>query len=571
MKTSSTDKVIKSLTSIPGWQQQLLNDVGGFDNSIESVSEAFSHVPIVYRGVKMRADALSSVPAKVKSGENEIDWPYPCDLRQLIWNIEADLLGAGKAVILKLRNRTRVLDLMRLNPFTVGVRADNSGRLTFSQNGQQWPQEDIIFIKEFSYSDDLTGGVSTVQACLNDAALMNYQTRFASRFFEGGAMPMVVWSADGIISDDETKRIQKFFNSMSGIAHAFRNLFLRTKVTPNVISQDLDKMTLPDLYSQATRNIANAFGIPATMFMGDDNYASADSHRMAFWQDVIRPRAKLVESALNRQLLNAMGMEFEFAFDEMDIFQEDEVERANAFATYVNAGLNPLVVIEMLGIDVPEGVDPLAPKPEPEPIVITAQETQEPAPNPLDEELGKWQKKALKRVKDGKAADCSFESEIIPAGMQAEIHEALKLCHDEEEVKSVFDGTYEHSGMADLLFELRNAIEAVKAEPEPDPEQKPAGRVFKMDTPQINITVPEQPAPIVNVNVPEQPVPIVNVAAPVVNIPEQPINVTVPAPVVNVSVPQQEPPTVNVNVPEKDGKLVVHRNSRGEITSIDRS
>lgn len=385
-------------------------------------------------------------------------------------------------------------------------------------------------------------------------------------------MPLTLWSAEGIITEDEEKRIQSFVSrKASGVANAWRNLFLRTKLEPHPLNQDLDKMTMPQLYSQATKNIANAFGIPVNMFMGDDNYASADSHRMAFWQDVIRPRAKLVESALNRQLLNAMGMEFEFAFDEMDIFQEDEVERANAFATYVNAGLNPLVVIEMLGIDVPEGVDPLAPKPEPEPIVSVATETQEPAPNPLDEELGKWQKKALKRVKDGKSADCSFESDIIPEEMQAEIHAALKLCHDEEEVKSVFDGTYEHSGMADLLFELRNAIEAVKAEPEPDPEQKPAGRVFKMDTPQINITVPEQPAPIVNVNVPEQPVPIVNVAAPVVNIPEQPINVTVPAPVVNVSVPQQEPPTVNVNVPEKDGKLVVHRNSRGEITSIDRS
>jgi len=55
------------------------------------------------------------------------------------------------------------------------------------------------------------------------------------------------------------------------------------------------------------------------MFMGDDNYASAESHRMGFWQDVIRPRARLFEEAFNGQLLEKLGLRMEFAFDEMDI------------------------------------------------------------------------------------------------------------------------------------------------------------------------------------------------------------------------------------------------------------
>ena len=179
------NKAYKALVSIPAWQQNLLNDSADFTNSITSVQEAYSRVPLIYRAVKMRCDALSSVPIKVFSGDTVVEWPYRADIRDLVWKTEAALLGQGRAFILKLKNNVRVLDLQYLNPFTVTVTAGDDGTLTFTQHGRRWPQDDIIYIKEFSYNDDLTSGISTVQACLNDAALMNYQTRFASRFFEG--------------------------------------------------------------------------------------------------------------------------------------------------------------------------------------------------------------------------------------------------------------------------------------------------------------------------------------------------------------------------------------------------
>lgn len=469
MKISTMDKAYKALVTIPAWQQKLLSDSADFTNSIDSVDAAYSNVPMIYRAVKMRADALSSVPVIIRKGDTEKPWPFPCEMRDIIWKIEADLLGAGKACALKLRNRARVLDLQRLNPFTVAVTAglvDGKARLTFAQMGQVWPQEDILFIKEFSYSDDLTGGASTVNACLNDAALMNYQTRFASRFFEAGAMPIVLVSADGLV-DDEKQRIQNFFSKLaSGVGNAWRVLATRTKLTPEVVSQDLDKMTMPELYAQATKNIANAFGIPVNMFSGDDNYASADSHRMQFWQDTVRPRGRLVEAALNRQVLEPMGLRMEFAFDELDIFQTDEAARAQSFSIYVNAGVNPLVAKEMLGIesnpDLPFMVEKEEPVEVESPLDVTA-------------EFEKWERKALKRLKDGKTADCAFDSELIPLALQDEIHNALKLCIEPDEVKRVFGGEYESPQDIGLYKELRRANDLLEKS--------------LMDKPEINITV----------------------------------------------------------------------------------
>jgi len=461
MKPSMTTDYYKALVSIPAWQQNLLNDAADFTNSIDSVHAAYSKVPMIYRAVKMRCDALSSVGVKISTlAGDEAEWPYKCDLRDLIWKTEAALLGNGRAVILKLKNRVKILDLQWLNPFSIVVTHDNLRGLIFSQAGQSWPEEDIIYIKEFSYNDDLTTGASTVMACLNDAALMNYQTRFASRFFEFGGMPIMLVSSEGKnIDKDEQDRMQSFFNKLaSGVSNAWRALVTRSKLTPEVVSQDLDKMTMPELYAQATKNIANAFGIPVNMFSGDDNYASADSHRMQFWQDTVRPRGRIIEAAFNRQLFAPLGLQMEFLFDELDIFQEDEEKRAGAFKMYVEAGLNPAAVVEMLGIETSSDIPLIVEEPKAEP------EDEAPA-NALDAEMGKWQKKAIKRVKEGKCADCSFESEIIPAGMIDEIHAALKLCYTADEVSAVFEGRREPGEIGDILSELKRANDLLEREP----------------------------------------------------------------------------------------------------------
>jgi len=455
----------KAITNIPGWVDLLTSD--GVPDSIAAL---YSRVPILYRAIQLRCDALSSVPIHIYKNDNEVDWPFPCDMCDLIWRMEADLLGAGFSTVLKLRNRVRVLDLQRLNPFTVAIHYDNANGLTFSQAGKVWPESDMVYIKEFSYSDDLTSGISTVQACLNDAGLMNYQTRFASRFFEAGAMPIVLVSADGLI-EEEKQRIQNFFSKLaSGVGNAWRALATRTKLTPEVVSQDLDKMTMPELYAQATKNIANAFGIPVNMFSGDDNYASADSHRMRFWQDTVRPRGRIVEEALNRQVLKPMGLRMEFAFDEMDIFQEDETQRAQAFSLYVEAGVNPMVAKEMLGIESNTDIPFMAPQPEPI-------ETEKPLDATVDvtAEFEKWERKALKRIKDGKSADCQFDSELIPLAIQDEIHAALKLCVEPDEVKRVFGGEYESPQDIGLYKELKRANELLERS--------------LMDKPEFHITV----------------------------------------------------------------------------------
>ena len=463
MRLSTMNNAIKGTLHIPSWQQKLL-DGGAAGDHVENAQQAYEHVPLIYRAVKLRCDSLTAVPVYVRNkAGDDVDWPFVTPLANLIWQTEAALLGSGKAVILKLSNRVRTLDLQWVNPFTVSVSYDG-GILRFNQRGTVWDETQVVYIKEFSFSDDLTSGVSAIDAAMEDAALLRFQTRFSSYFFEHGAMPIVLINADGIIDDEEKGRIQNYFTRLaSGVGNAFRTLVTRTKLNTNVVSQDIDKMAMPELYDQSVKNIAHAFGLPVNMLLGDDNYASSESHNLQYWEQTIKPRARLIADAFNRQLLNPMKLELDFAFDEMSIFQEDEEQRAGAYSTYVSAGMKPSIAAQLMGLDLPEGITPemLDPEPEPEPapVIIQQPEDKEPERTPFQEDMEKYMRKALKRAKEGKPPDCAFESENIPESLMAEIRAGLKLCRDPEEVRALFEGRDMPDYTRDLLLELKRANE----------------------------------------------------------------------------------------------------------------
>ena len=92
----------KTITNIPGWVEMLTSD-----GVPDSVATLYKRVPIFFRAVQLRCDALSSVPVKIYKGEdNEVDWPYPTKLGELLWRWEASCLLAGAAFGEIITNKT---------------------------------------------------------------------------------------------------------------------------------------------------------------------------------------------------------------------------------------------------------------------------------------------------------------------------------------------------------------------------------------------------------------------------------------------------------------------------------
>jgi hypothetical protein len=112
----------------------------------------------------------------------------------------------------------------------------------------------------------------------------------------------------------------------------------------------------------------------------------------------------------------------------VSLWEEDASTRADRLVKLVSSGIYTVNEARReLGLDPRTGgaVDP-----------SVSQEQDE-----LSEEqraLMQWQRKALKRVKEGKLAQCSFESDQIDSELSERIHRALASCADARSVRGVF-------------------------------------------------------------------------------------------------------------------------------------
>ena len=134
------------------------------------------------------------------------------------------------------------------------------------------------------------------------------------------------------------------------------------------------------------------------------------------------------------------------------------------------------------------------------------------------DDLERWERKALKRLKERGDAAAPFASDTIPPEQHAAIALALKAAATPADVRAAFDGGDDDTIEAEALAWARKVMEG-------EAETKAA--------PTINVTV----------NMPQQPTPDVHVTnvVPQQHVPDVVVNVAPPDVTVNVTTPEVEP------------------------------
>jgi HK97 family phage portal protein len=334
-------------------------------------------------------------------------------------------------------------EIQYLNPNTIKPKLTPRDGLTgftrrFKGQEKHFDVEDIIY---FWYPDPEVEvgppGVSPAMAALNAADVLLSVDEFMAAFFKRGAIKPTILGVPGGTPKSEKEKLEGWFNRMfSGIANAFKTKAINADaVQVTTIGdgiQDLDNNELTDSRRQ---DIAAALGVPETKLFQAANFATKERDDKGFYEDTILPEANFIAEVLNEQVFGPNGYQLRFMPEQMQIFQEDERERSEAFANYVYAGMQPSIAAEMLGLSLPQNVeyaDLDGAQPE--------QEQREPQDTDgLRSHLDKWRRKALNSLDRNGVADCEFESKHIPASMNGAIEGMLRGVGDDGEVKAIFD------------------------------------------------------------------------------------------------------------------------------------
>ena len=474
-----------TLSDLDNFLDYLVAGQGGAGSvTVESV---INSVAFVFRGVRLRAQAVASLPYTItRKGtddvvDNESDYDnvmgFWADPFRTLWQLEESLTALGKAYLFKARNRVVLKELRYLHPDTVTPVLDGKDGLTGFERQvnsvtYKFKADEIAYFWHPDYSVEVgPPSRSPVKAALAAAGVMYNLDAFMEAFFGRGAIKGLIFAAKGMPNKEERGRLTDWFKRTfgRGVKSAFETgVFNADEIQVVPVGEGLEAISNNVIAEEMRQSIAVALGIPITLM--NSNTASglggggvADRDDIHFYTKTVKPEADFIARVLNSQVLHDVGYHFAFDYNQLDVFQEDEKERANSFALYVQAGMKPEVAATMVGLEIP---DPAQIEPhyaeafkQPQPVPPQLQEAQEELEQPDIEEqseedreeereqqeesraadLERWMRKAIKRIEEGKPEKAAeFESPRIPSTLKAAIEGALMECKDSDDVRAAF-------------------------------------------------------------------------------------------------------------------------------------
>lgn len=351
--------------------------------------DLLSFVGYLYRAVDLRANALAAVPWSLypANGSDPLwdsEEPIPpsgleafVSMPEMLYRTEAALCLGSRAYWFKERNRVRLTGLRWLDPFTMEPVWTPQGIANFKRYVNSaytvLPVEDVAYIWLQGMSET-EPRPAPAQAAANAANVLYNTAQFARTYFERGAIKAGLLTVDGQPLPSERERLKTWWSRfMGGINNAWNAEVVSAAVQYVPVGEGLAELSNQALTAEQREDIATAFGVPHSLVMSNAaNYATAKQDAQAFYETTVVPQAQLIERALNAQLFGPSNLRLKFRPQALDVFQQDENERAGAFAAYVGAGLKPSIVAQMLGLELPDGVTYEELDPEPAPVVVVS-------------------------------------------------------------------------------------------------------------------------------------------------------------------------------------------------------
>jgi HK97 family phage portal protein len=303
--------------------------------------EGFMQNAIVYRAVRMIAEAAASVPLLLYEGDGEHEDHPLLDLlaRPSPDHTGTDLLEAwygyllvsGNAYIEAVALDGRIRELHALRPDRMKVVPGAEGwpeayEYTCAGRTVRFEEEPvsgvrpILHVRLFHPANDHYG-MSPVEAAAQAIDIHNTAGRWNKALLDNSARPsgaLVYGGADGRMSPEQFERLKaELEDGFQGPRRAGRPLLLEGGLDWKPLSLSPKDMDFIEARNGAAREIALAFGVPPMLLgiPGDNTYSNYQEAQRAFWRGTVLPLVIRTAKALSSWLAPAWHSNLELRPD----------------------------------------------------------------------------------------------------------------------------------------------------------------------------------------------------------------------------------------------------------------
>ena len=202
------------------------------------------------------------------------------------------------------------------------------------------PVDDMFVMKHLNPLDPFMRGLGTAESIADEVEIDEYAAKFQKRFFYNDATPPVVFTMPTSTEEQREAFMARWNKRYRGVENSHRAAAISGEVTVHELGKG-DGKNLGFIESRVAMRdaVLEHFGVPREI-MGiteNSNRATADSAQYIYAKNVLMPRLRNREEAINKQLLPLFGTDLVWRFDAVIPYDKD-FDKAKALDGW-NAGL----------------------------------------------------------------------------------------------------------------------------------------------------------------------------------------------------------------------------------------
>ncbi|SFV35894.1 phage portal protein, HK97 family [Devosia crocina] len=313
------------------------------------VNQGFMRNPVVYRCVRLIAEAANRVPLVVRvDGQVVSEHPLQALLQrpngrqsgaELLEAVYAYLQTAGNAYLQAgiVDGGVKALFVLRPDRMAVVSGSDgwpigydySAGGRTVRISQESAPVPGVLHMALFHPMDDHYG-MGPLEAAQTSLDIHNASAQWNKALLDNAARPSgaLVYSAGGgNLTEEQFRRLkEELEENFSGSANAGRPMVLDGGIDWKAIAMSPREMDFIEARHAAARDIALAFGVPPMLLgiPGDNTYANMAEANRALWRQTLVPLVVRVGQELSQWLGPAFeGAEVVPDFDGVEALAED--------------------------------------------------------------------------------------------------------------------------------------------------------------------------------------------------------------------------------------------------------